>query len=473
MKKLIQTIQQLNAVDFSEFKNTLEKTKSDKFLNLTVAYRDNKLDNEQLQKKLDCNENALYVLKSRLYDKIQRYLIDKSPNQINTQCGEIHPDYCNYLFDYPRETAIAMLHELEQTFLINDKTIELISIYSMLKKVYAYSEKNYHYSQLYNKQISCLLVHEKAEDLLLNFNKTLANYYFSNSDTDQEKLNLIKKEAKNIYALSKSKRIELIVNTIIVQIGLFTKIDVKDEEPIEDLLNTNVSIVNSYPVDLEISKFKMVNDFLLSEYYLKINQTKKAGSYLNKISEVSHNWLLMNNTCLSFKFLLSKIEFALELGKEEDLLQEFENMNFDRSDFYTSVMHNFCIGIALYYNKKAKESISHLNKLLNEISLINFFFIELEIKLSLAYIYYTQNDYEQADNLLKSLIRKLNSDKKTNINNAKLIIKILTIKMSLTNTDVMNLKLQTAFEQLEYYNSKERTLLIYFMKEINSEPTPL
>lgn len=469
MKKLIQTIQQLSDKDFSEFKSILEKTKSEKFLYLTNAYRGNKLDDKQLQKNLNCNENALYVLKSRLYDKIQKFLIDKSSNQTNTKCGEIHPDYCKYLFDYPRETAIAMLHELEQNFLAHDKTIELIGIYSSLKKAYTYSEKHYHYSQLYNKQIAYLLAQEKAEDLLLNFNKTLANYYFSSSELDLEKLNLIKKETKNIYILNKSKRIELILNIIIVQIGLFTPIDVKDEEPIEDLLNINDTIINSYTSDLKISKFKIVNDFLLAEYYLKIKQTKKAGTYLNEISSASSNWLLMNNTCLSFKFLLSKIEFDLELGHEVNLLHGFENMNFDRNDFYTSVIHNFCRCVALYYNNKVKESISSLNQLLNEISLVNFFFIELEIKLSLAYIYLMQKEYEQADNLLKSLTRKLNSDKKTNFNNAKLIIKILTMKMGSANQDVLNSKLQAVFEQLEFYNSKERKLLICFMKELNKE----
>jgi hypothetical protein len=137
----------------------------------------------------------------------------------------------------------------------------------------------------------------------------------------------------------------------------------------------------------------------------------------------------------------------------------------DRSDFYTSVVYSFYKGIALYFNDKVKESIAALNSILNEISLVNFPFIELEIKLSLAFIYCSQTDYDMADNLLKSMSRKISGDKKPGYNNVKTFIKILTLKMGKSDSASLA-KIEAAIEQFDFYNTKERKILEYLGCEI-------
>ncbi|MCD6067939.1 MAG: hypothetical protein K0S33_2765 [Bacteroidetes bacterium] len=465
MEKLKKTIQQLDTDNFAAFEAMLLKNKSDKFLFLTKAYRTKEVPDTDLQDSLDCTGNALYVLKSRLYDKVQKFLIDNKTSDKTVVSDKKTESYDQYLYEFPRETAIAMLLELESKCLTNDYTNDLINIYSALKKAHSYSDKYYVYSQLYNKQVAYMIALEKAEDVLFNFNRTLANYFFSDSLTDLEMMGILKKEIRNIFALNKSHRIELILNTIIIQSQLFAGIGMDEEEPLEDLIERNETIVEQHASDYRISKYRQVNAFFRFEYYIKINQFKKAVPCYEEVTKDTKSWLLMNNTCLAFKFLLTKVDFLVKSGRKEELPEGMEEMVFDRGDFYTSVVYSFHRGIALYFNGKIKESVTALNAILNEISLVNFFFIELEIKLALAFIYYKQTEYDLADNLLKSMSRKISGEKKSGYNNTKTFIKILGLKMGKSDAAALA-KVSAAIEQLDFYNTRERKILEYLGSEI-------
>jgi hypothetical protein len=465
MEKLKRTIQQLDDMNFEAFEAMLLKNKSDKFLFLTRAYRSKEVPDNELQTALDCTGNALYVLKSRLYDKVQKFLVDEKAAGPSSGAETKAESYEHYLYEFPRETAIAMLLELESKCIQSDHTGDLIGIYSALKRVHSYSDKYYAYSQLYNKQVAYMIALEKAEDVLYNFNRTLANYYFSDSHTDIEMLGILKKEIRNIFALNKSHRIELILNTILIQYQLFAGIAGDEEEPLEDLIEKNEAIVKQHPGDYRIGKYRLVNAYFRFEYYARINQFKKTVPYYEELIKDQKNWLLMNNTCLAFKFLLTKVDAAVRLDRKAELLEGMEEMVHDRSDFYTSVVFDFYKGIALYFNDKLKESTNALNAILNEISLVNFPFIELEIKLTLAFIYCKQTDYDMADNLLKSMSRKISGDKKPGYNNVKTFIKILTLKMGKSDSTALA-KIQTAIEQLDFYNTRERKILEYLSSEI-------
>ncbi|MDF2450717.1 MAG: hypothetical protein K0S26_221 [Bacteroidota bacterium] len=469
MDKLKKIILQLDQKNYEAFEESLVKTNSDKFLILLRYYRSNKTDN--LPELLHCNENALYVLKSRLFDKTQKYLLENH-NSKNVEKNSFD-HLSQYLIDYPRDTAIAMLHEIEKKYLQSNDPASLTTIYSVLKKAYYHSDKHYIYSQLYNKQVAYAISLEKADDILFSFNKNLANYYFSNSSTDLEILVLLKNELKNIYALNKSHKIELILNTVLIQILLFTEIELSDEEPVEDIIQKSESIISQYPEDKHIEQYKLILSFFKFEYYKKIQQFKKALSYFEIVNANSQKWLLQSNYCLAFKFLFSKIEVLTKVDRKEDLLAEPEDYYFDHYDFYSTVSFKFYDALKKYHAGQTKEAIVLLNKIIDNSSFVNFPHMEFEIKLSLAYFYYKKKDFELAGNILKNLSRKVNgSDEFNNYNNVKTFIKLLTSILAEKKTPAYLSKQAGLLEQYNFYNFSGRKTLQYLQQDIDTILVP-
>lgn len=210
-------ITQLDDVDFNTLMSSLGGEKKTNYSLLLKAYRDVKLNDEHIVKKLKLTTASFYTLKSRLYDKIQSFLLkisDGNKYDILQQVASI-PELC---YSTPRETAIAILNKLEQNLIKLDMPAHLVQVYSALKKVSVYTPKYYYYSQLFNKHLAYTVALEKAEELLHNFNKSMADYFYSKNSTQLDLLKLIGKEVNNIFELNKSNQIELIKNNILIQL---------------------------------------------------------------------------------------------------------------------------------------------------------------------------------------------------------------------------------------------------------------
>ena len=74
MIKLKEVIIQLNDDNYEEIENNLIKNKADRFLFLLRSYKHSKISDNEIKIKLGVSSNSFYVLKSRLYDKIQENL---------------------------------------------------------------------------------------------------------------------------------------------------------------------------------------------------------------------------------------------------------------------------------------------------------------------------------------------------------------------------------------------------------------
>lgn len=468
MNKLKKIINQINDEQFKEFEDSLKGTNSVKFSVLFKAYKEGTLDDEEIKEELKCTDNSYYVLKSRLYDKIQRFLLDHNTSVVQLGNESNVANLSTYLYEHPVETAIAMLKELENKYINSDSPGELINVYSALKKAHFYSDKYYHYSQLYNNQVAYALALEKAEETLCNFNRTLASYHFSAAQNDYDLLLLLIKEIKNLYSLYKSPRIEIIYNIILIQSELFAKIEIEEVPAVEDLLDRSERIISQFTKDTRTGLYKPVIDFLNFEYYLGLNQLKKAGSYFQEIDGLFERWLLQNNLCLSFKLLLSKIDFLIAMNRKEEISRQPEKIFYDSNDLHTHVIYKFYNGISQYFGGKIKISIGLLNDLLNEVSFKNYFTVEIEIKLTLAYLYILQDEIEMADNILKGLNRKVASLGGDGFKNVKEAVKLMyIISDGLDKKNSLN-KYKDTLEQLNYYNYKGRKILSFLQHELES-----
>ncbi|MCE3259511.1 MAG: hypothetical protein K0S12_1152, partial [Bacteroidetes bacterium] len=203
MIKLKKIITHLDEEVYNSVEETLVKNKADNFLFLLKSYR-NSVEDSQIIEELQLNSNSFYVLKSRLYDRIQDHLsgdIYLNQEELLKQLHQI-PDMC---MNESREVATAFLQKLEKDLLEYDLHSELLIVYSALKKIHLYSEKYFHYSQLFNKHIAFSLSLEKSEETLGNFNRVMGQYNFSRSPKFQDTLFFLRKEINDHFALNQSR----------------------------------------------------------------------------------------------------------------------------------------------------------------------------------------------------------------------------------------------------------------------------
>ena len=115
-----------------------------------------------------------------------------------------------------------------------------------------------------------------------------------------------------------------------------------------------------------------------------------------------------------------------------------------------------------FYEENYNESVSILNRLLNEISFKNFAHAEVEVKLLLALSYSMVNKYDPAFSLLRSVSRKLRELSDTqDLENAVTFAKMLSMQMetSSKSSEDKLLKLRDKFELLNQGNSRMLSFL--------------
>lgn len=419
MIKLKEVIVQLDRENYLEIEKNFIKNKADRFLFLLHSYKNSDISDKEIIKKLGISDNSFYVLKSRLYDRIQEslscdiYIDQEKTIKLLLQV----PDLC---LNSPRETAIAYLLKLEKELLRYDMHNELLIVYSALKKMHLNSDKYYRYSQLYNKQVSYGLSLEKAEDTLADFCRILSQYDFSKSDELYERLCFLKKEMNDIYAFCSSRQFELIKNLIEIQLTLFCEKEASLETDIDELIQQTRIIFDELPITLTHKKWEIVLDYLSFEYYYSIKSNKLAHQYFEKVNSQLSNLFLFNHIGLVSKFLSTKIKFVAEYRKHEKLPVpiDADKILFDTNDIHVQVSLRIHNAIIFFYNKKYKNAIDTLSDLQNEYVFKDFFYEFLNINLFLLYLYIQVGEFEQAQLYIKMLNRRIKvegSDKYTHV----------------------------------------------------------
>lgn len=467
MIKLKEIIAQLKDDTYEALEKTLLKNKADNFVLLLQSYRKGDAPDSEISERLGINSNSFYVLKSRLYDKIQESLsADTFITQENIikKLLQVH-EVC---FNSPREIAIAFLNKLEIELLRFDMHNELQIIYSALKKMHLYSEKYFHYSQLFNTHVALSLSLEKAEEILGNFNRLLGQYDFSRSQEHLDALYFIRREIINLYALNSSRQIEIIKNIVELQLILFCSTTASGEHNTEELLQNTRKLFNELPPASPQKKWEIVLDYFYFEHSLSLAQNKTALQYYEKINEQIQYFLLYNNVCLSSRFLISKIKFCFETNRIEDISVSPGNVNFlfDAADSHTKVLLSL-YNAMLYYNRKNyKEAIACLNETINTFSFKDYFHESIDIKLTLAYFYLITDDYDMVDSTLKGVSRKIKSEKLEKYDHVNYLIKAFDIVINKNKSDKQHSKKRDLLTLFIANNNKSVELLQHLALEI-------
>jgi hypothetical protein len=419
--KLKEVIIQLEKENYFEIEKNLIKNKADRFLLLFRSYKNTTHTDKEIRQQLGVNANAFYVLKSRLYDKIQESLsCDMFIDQEKTIKLLLKvPEIC---LSTPRETAIAYLEKLEKELNRFDMHNELLIIYSALKKMHLYSDKYYYYSQLYNKQVSFGLSLEKSEELLGTFCRLLMQYDLSKSTELFEKLNFIKTEIINIYNLCTSRQIELIKNLVELQLIIFCSNNSTNKQSAGDLIQQTRIIFDDLPATIIHKKWELVLDYLCFEYYYSINSTQETKFYYEKVNDQFSNLFLYNHICFVSHFLISKIKFCEEQHLMSTLYLDInkDTILYDPRDEHAQIL--ICLYHSMIYfdQKKYKEAIELLVNVHDQYVLKNYSQLYLNIKLTLIYYYIVAKEYDKA------------------LFNIKTVTSIISRKIKATNTEDYN-----------------------------------
>jgi tetratricopeptide (TPR) repeat protein len=420
MIKLKKIVTHLDDSIYKTIEETLIRNKADNFLFLLQSYRNSDIKDAEITAALKINSNSLYVLKSRLNDKIQEHLsgdIHSSREEVLKQLHQI-PEIC---FGSSREVATSFLQKLEKDLLAYDMHNELLVVYSALKKIHVYSDRYFHYSQLYNKHTAFNISLEKCEEILGSFNRALAQYDFSRSPRLMETLHFLNKELSDHYALHSSRQIGLIKNMLELELAIFFSYELE----VPEVLQRTEKMIEELPESSLHKHWANALNYLAFEYFRKTGQSKQAQAYLDRINPLSGTLLLYTNVCLTSRFLISRLCFFQEQNRLEELLEEdTSQLLYDPSDTHAGVLLGLYNAMIAYYRKNYKEAAAKLNEIINSNSFKDYFHINTEVRLTLAFVYLTLKEYDMADSLLKNIYRKIKSEDLSSYTNVLDLIKI-------------------------------------------------
>ena len=464
MLNLKNIILNIEEEDFLKVSESFKLSKADKYFSLLNYYRENSLDDDQILERLNINNNSFYVLKSRLFDKIQNYLLE----HLSGPKAEVLKKVVNipYLvFDTQRDIAIAILKKLEKDLIDYDMPNELTVVYDALKKLHINTDKYFEYSKLYNKHVAYTLAYNKAEDLVTDFTIKVGAYLTSRSVDQLEILPLIKKEVAHLSNLYDSHHLRVFKNIVDASVAIFLPLEeaIVNDAPIEDILGENDEIIQNYSKDIHYQFLNKVNDFLYFEYYNKLGLNKKKAQYFDQVNEGMPNFLYYNHCCVCSKFLISKIEHYIYLGREEELYGEnqavFSRYSAEKDDTPNYIYYNLYLSSSAYYAKKYQESIKILVGLLNDISFKNYPHAEIEVKLFLALVYSFANKYDLAWNILRSSSRKIRElNKDMSYENAAIFTKILKAQIGSQKKGI-EIKIRNLKTNFELLNQGPKRML--------------
>ncbi|MCH8902678.1 MAG: hypothetical protein IIA45_02015 [Bacteroidetes bacterium] len=434
MLKLKNVIKQLEDKDYQQLTQNFNETKANKYALLLGSLRENNVSDRKMMEMLEVNVNAFYTLKSRLYDKVQDYLI----NNLDTPKIELFRKVANIpnlLFNADKDTAQAVLTKLEKDLIDYDLPYELTSVYSALKKIHLNTQKYYHYSQLYNKHVAQTLAQDKIEDLLTDFHKKLGDYHSSRDASNIELLVILLEEISKVNEIYDSHHLFVYKSIADISFKLFVPSadGEPDGEPIEDALEQIEKVIKQNPTDSIYQYLSLVYNFLSFEYYHQLNVHRKEVDYFEYVNSRLPSFMLFNFCTVPTRFLKSKIERYVRMGIESQLWEENQALiaefQPDPVDVPNFINYMKYLAVSSYYNGKLEEAEDYLTRLQNEVSFKNYPQAELEVKLLMALFYSLQDEYDIATNLLRRVSDKVREMPDDRYENVKLFVKLLKTQM--------------------------------------------
>jgi len=438
VSKLKNIIKQLSPEDYNAIYTSLAESNAEKSAHLLRFLREKQLSDTKIMEELEVNSNAYYTLRSRLNQKIEEYLLQQMESPRTTLLKKV-ATINDVIFTKKKAISLATLKKLEKELLDYDLSNELTVVYKTLKKLQVNSPDQFNYSQLYNKHVAYMLAVDKAEDLLSEYFKKYGNYILTFDETEKLGLSLLKREVENVANLYQSHRLYIYQSCLTIFHRLYMEPSLEpaneEQDSIETIFQKVEHIFDTYALDSIYYHLKIVFDFLKMEYYLRINQQRKADKLFDEINEDAPIFVMNYNLyTFSPQFLLTKLERHMKLDTENLLYEEnkalFEDFEIDKNNTAQYIIYVTYRAISCYYCDKYDESAKWINNLLNDLSLKKIPHVLLELKLFLALQYALKKEDDLFNQLINSIQRQVRILGKQNCLHILTFTKILKVSLN-------------------------------------------
>lgn len=433
--ELYNIVRQLTEPEFEELLRSFEDARADKSAAFLKTIRKTQHEPEkEFLKQYDISASAFYVLKSRLNQKVEEFLV--------THLGDKNLDVISRVFkanekvfENSRQMSIGALNQLEKELLRLDFPYGLMTVYKLLQNLHIFdTDKSNYYQSEYKKQVAYTLAIDNAQDCVMQFFKSFDNYLLSRKEEDfQQILRLIEK-IDNLCNLYDSHRLFLF-KSIVHLFGLIF-LDITNEPRCEmespgALLEKAVGTLNLYPDEVSYQNLHLLFNFLLYGYWDK-QGSDKAMIYYEildyKIEEMLTRYYL---NAQMLPFLFSKIRYHVRTKTEAKLQQEAEkylsNIHLDTYRPAHYIYYQLFLAKTAFVNGQYAKSNKILYALRNAMSFRRYPHVDLEIKFLMTIGYIMTNEWKLAEQFLKTIQRQLRNEEDTHYDHCRILNKILTV----------------------------------------------
>jgi len=434
---LYKIINQLTEEEFHEIHSNFLNNKAEKTADFLEIIRSNPEDpDKEFIKKHDISPSAFYVLKSRLNQRIETFLLSRLGDS-NLHVMRRVLNVGDLVANNPREISVAALRRLEKELLKFDFPYGLMIVYKALQNLHIHDEKYIFYRSHYNQQVAYAVAMDKAADLVVQFFKAFDSFYMTRKEKDHNEMIKVMEKIDNVTALYESNRLLLFKYMVHIYAKLFIEIPdtIRCEvEDLETMFDKSFEILGEYKEDSFYSNLNILFNFFRFIHYENNQVWDKSKIYFEildyKIEEMMlHDYF---NANLSL-FLFRKLQYHKRTHTTDQLLKDVVEYvdKIEIEPYRLSYFVNFNLFRAYaYFSKgKYKKVTRILYNLRNEVNLRKQVHMDLEVKFFHALAYVTIKEFDLANQLILSLQRQLRKDSMKPYEHAKILIKILNVAL--------------------------------------------
>lgn len=434
--ELYKIIQLLTKEEFEEIYQSFLQKNAEKSALFFKIIRECPEDPEKLfLSQCDITPGAFYVLKSRLNQKIETYLLGRiGEPQLQVMRQLMNVD--DLMFNNPKEIAQAALNHLEKELTRYDHPYGLMMVYKELQNLNIFQAEKYdYYKARYNQQVAYAVALNQGMDLIVQFFEAFDRYHRKRSERAQRDMVRFAEKIFHLSNLYESHRLFIYKAIIHLFAKFYIEIPALLQQDMEDtdtLFEKSFEIIDAYKEDNFYKNIGLVFNFLRYLYYEQQNVTNKARIFFdileNKIDKLVGSYHYHVGTSM---FLEKKVLYHVRTNTLDQLRIDAERwlgkVQVEPENLTSYVNFYMFVAKAYFLNQKYNECRKILFQLDNLVNLRKSPHMNLEVKLLLAVCYAKLRDYELADQLILSLQRQLRKPEMVNYDHARDLLKMLVI----------------------------------------------
>ncbi|MEM6800743.1 MAG: hypothetical protein AAF696_05030 [Bacteroidota bacterium] len=434
---LYKIISQLTDEEFDEIHGNFTANKAEKSAAFLSIIRENpETPDKQFLDEFDISPSAFYVLKSRLNQKIETFLLNRvgDPN-LHVMRRVLNVN--DLVFNNPREISVAALRKLEKELLKFDFPYGLMIVYKELQNLHAFDDNHTYYKSRYNQQVAYAVAMDKAVDLVVSFFRSFDSFLLSRKDKDHTDMIRTMEKIDNLTNLYESHRLYIFKCIVHIFAKLFIEIPETircEVEDLESMFDKSFEILGEYKDDAFYLNINILFNFLRYVYYDNNQIRDKSKIFFEtldfKIEELMTRYHFNANTSL---FLSRKLRYHQRNNTIDQLIKDVESYisKIEIEPYRISFFVNYHMFMANAYfiAKDYRKSSRILYQLRNEVNLRKLVHVDLEVKFFLALTYVCMEDFDLANQLILSLQRQLRKSTMARYDHAKVLLKILSVAL--------------------------------------------